>query len=88
MSHLSACIVIVVDRNAAEVLAPVLIFQVEVLQDGVFKKVVAFEAFTDLADFLWLCSWDIKCVEVKLLLPCLAWTWFAGLILRLHIMLH
>ena len=62
MSHLCACIVIVVDRNAAEVLAPVLIFQVEVLQDGVFEKVVAFEAFADLADFLRLRSWDIKSV--------------------------
>ena len=62
MSHLSTSIVIVVDRNAAEVFAPVLIFQVEVLQDGIFEKIVAFETLADLADFLRLCPWDIKCV--------------------------
>ena len=62
MSYLGACIVIVIYRNAAEVLAPILIFQVKVLQDGIFEKVVAFEAFADLADFLRLCSRDIKCV--------------------------
>ena len=62
LGNLRAGVIVVVDRNAAEVLAAVFVFQVQVLEDGVFEKVVPFEAFADLAYFLRLRTWYVESI--------------------------